>query len=131
MPNHDYICPPCSARHEVWSSLADGPPEIAECPRCSSDTYKAYDAAGTCGISPVRPGFSDGHTIFQLPANCPDRHVTSQKAMDKTYQKYGIDPDTHAPIPGKESMSGAHNFGGSGAARERRKKRLNPAPQGL
>lgn len=36
-----------------------------------------------------------GHELFQLPEDCPDRFVKSISEMKAAYNKYGIDPDTH------------------------------------
>jgi len=109
MPNFDFGCPSCETRHEIWRTLADAK-DPAHCPSCETEMARIWDADSVPIVLDLRPSWSEGHTIFQLPKNCPDRHVTSQKQMDKVYVKHGIDPDTHAPFPGQKAKSSAHNW---------------------
>ena len=111
MPAHDYICRICSHREELTMPLSQEPPETVPCTSCGRlEAIKAYDAEGTTTTEDAPKNWSDGHTIFQLPPNCPDRQVSSQKEMDEKYQKYGISPDNHMAEPGRENESGAHRW---------------------
>jgi len=113
MPHHDYICPDCGNRDEVYVRMSDEIPASATCTRCGRDeSRKVYDAEGTCKVNKLREGWSDGYEIFQLPKNCPDRVVTSRTQYDRTMNKYGLDHKTGAPIPGKEHLSSATRFRG-------------------
>ena len=91
--------------------LSQEPPATIPCTSCGRlQATKAYDAEGTADTEDAPKNWSDGHPIFQLPPNCPDRQASSQREMDKTYQKYGLSPDTHQPEPGRENESGAHRW---------------------
>jgi putative FmdB family regulatory protein len=109
MPHYDFNCSNCSERHEIYRPMSEAQ-EPSNCPDCGATMSRIWDAESVVLTYDLSPSWSEGHTIFQLPKNCPDRVVTSQKQMDKTYLKYGLDPDTHRPIEGQENKSGAHNF---------------------
>jgi len=110
MPAHDYVCLTCNHREELNIPLSQAPPEKAPCSSCQHDAVKAFDAEGTTTTEDAPKNWSDGHTIFQLPPNCPDRRVSSQREMEEKYQKYGLSPDNHQPEPGREGESGAHRW---------------------
>ena len=110
MPAHDYVCLTCNHREELNIPLSQAPPEQAPCSSCQHDAVKAFDAEGTTAIEDAKQNWSDGYDIFQLPENCPDRRVSSRRERDETYKKYGIDPDTHQVISGRENESGAHRW---------------------
>jgi putative FmdB family regulatory protein len=109
MPHYDFNCPECAERHEIYRQMSEAH-EPSTCPDCGIEMQRIWDAESVVMTLDLRPSWSEGHTIFQLPSNCPDRHVTSQTQLDKTYVKYGIDPDTHTPFEGQANKSGAHNF---------------------
>jgi len=108
MPNHDFICPDCGTRDEVYVRLRDEVPENTICSRCGGEeSRKVYDAEGMCQVTPLRDNWSEGYTIFQLPANCPDRVVTSETQYHRTLAKYGMDYKTGVPMEGRENESSA------------------------
>ena len=108
MPNHDYICPDCGTRDEVFVRLRDDIPENTTCSRCGGDeSRKVYDAEGTCRVNKLRSSWSDGYEIFQLPPNCPDRVVTSETQYQRTLAKYGMDYKTGVPETGRENECSA------------------------
>lgn len=108
MPHHDYICPDCGNRDEVYVRMSDEVPASATCSRCGRDeSRKVYDAEGMCRVNKLRNDWSDGHTIFQLPPNCPDRVVTSETQYHRTLAKYGMDYKTGVPETGRENECSA------------------------
>ena len=108
MPHHDYICPDCGNRDEIYVRMRDEVPASATCSRCGGDeSRKVYDAEGMCRVNKLRNSWSDGHTIFQLPPNCPDRVVTSETQYHRTLAKYGMDYKTGVPETGRENECSA------------------------
>lgn len=108
MPHHDYICPDCGNRDEIYVRMSDEVPASATCTRCGRDeSRKTYDAEGMCRVNKLRNSWSEGHTIFQLPPNCPDRVVTSETQYHRTLAKYGMDYKTGVPETGRENECSA------------------------
>ena len=106
MATHNYTCHDCAVREEHYFSLKDGPAKELTCD-CGGTMTKVYDSENICIVSKLRSSWSDGHTIFQLPANCPDRVVTSETQYHRTLAKYGMDYQTGVPKEGRENESSA------------------------
>jgi hypothetical protein len=45
--------------------------------------------------------WASGYEVFQLPPDAPDRTVYTKRDMDKIYDKYGLDKDSHQYKPGE------------------------------
>jgi len=79
--------------------MQDPPPtfEQAGLDRSAMTAQRDYNAANP-GLNCSRTGAGDwgeGHDIFQLPENCPDRKVHSMSELKAVYKKYGINADKH------------------------------------
>jgi len=91
----DWACADCG------TEMPDRPPTFAELGLDLEEERQKREARAQ-GLSDwaahrrTGPGeWGSGHTIFQLPADAPDRVAYSMQEMESTYRKYGIDPDTH------------------------------------
>ena len=90
---YPYLCGACGP-FEVSKRMAEA--DLAEpCPVCGEVIENLdYAAKQIGGYLSTEGNWTGGKIVPQLPATHPDYNVTSERQMERVYQKHGISMDT-------------------------------------